>query len=96
MERDGLDCNELFRQGVATAFGADATAVSAAYDAFIDAAEACGYPKNKDYNNGNQEGFGYFQVTMKNGKRQSTARWPRWTGWRTDRCAARGSHSSRT
>jgi len=43
-------------------------------DAFINAAEASGYPKNKDYNNGNQEGFGYFQVTMKNGKRQSTAR----------------------
>jgi choline dehydrogenase len=43
-------------------------------DAFIDAAEASGYPRNKDYNNGNQEGFGYFQVTMKNGKRWSTAR----------------------
>jgi len=43
-------------------------------DAFIDAAEASGYPKNKDYNNGNQEGFGYFQVTMKDGKRWSTAR----------------------
>jgi choline dehydrogenase len=43
-------------------------------DAFINAAEASGYPKNADYNNGNQEGFGYFQVTMKNGKRQSTAR----------------------
>jgi len=43
-------------------------------DAFVDAAEASGYPKNKDYNNGNQEGFGYFQVTMKDGKRWSTAR----------------------
>ena len=43
-------------------------------DAFVDAAEASGYPKNKDYNNGNQEGFGYFQVTMKHGKRWSTAR----------------------
>src|SRR6201999_1058367 len=43
-------------------------------DAFIDAAEATGYPRNKDYNNGNQEGFGYFQSTMKNGKRWSTAR----------------------
>ena len=43
-------------------------------DAFIDAAEASGFPKNKDYNNGNQEGFGYYQVTMKNGKRWSTAR----------------------
>ena len=43
-------------------------------DAFIDAAAASGYPKNKDYNNGNQEGFGYFQVTMKDGKRWSAAR----------------------
>ena len=43
-------------------------------DAFIDAAEASGFPKNKDYNNGNQEGFGYYQVTMKDGKRWSTAR----------------------
>ena len=30
-------------------------------DAFIDAATAMGYPKNKDYNDGNQEGFGYYQ-----------------------------------
>jgi choline dehydrogenase len=43
-------------------------------DAFIDAAAASGYPKNQDYNNGNQEGFGYYQVTMKNGKRWSTVR----------------------
>jgi choline dehydrogenase len=43
-------------------------------DAFIDAAAASGFPKNKDYNNGDQEGFGYYQVTMKDGKRWSTAR----------------------
>jgi choline dehydrogenase len=43
-------------------------------DAFIDAAEASGFPRNKDYNNGEQEGFGYYQVTMKDGKRWSTAR----------------------
>jgi len=43
-------------------------------DAFIDAAEASGYRRNQDYNNGDQEGFGYFQVTMKNGKRWSAAR----------------------
>ena len=36
--------------------------------------QASGFPKNKDYNNGNQEGFGYYQVTMKDGKRWSTAR----------------------
>jgi choline dehydrogenase len=43
-------------------------------DAFIDAAVDEGFPRNKDYNNGNQEGFGYFQVTQKNGERWSCAR----------------------
>ncbi len=43
-------------------------------DAFIDAAVAEGFVRNKDYNNGQQEGFGYFQVTQKGGERWSTAR----------------------
>ena len=43
-------------------------------DTFIDAAAEEGYPRNPDYNNGRQEGFGYFQVTQKNGERWSTAR----------------------
>jgi choline dehydrogenase len=43
-------------------------------DAFVDAAAAEGFPRNTDYNNGRQEGFGYFQVTQKNGERWSTAR----------------------
>jgi choline dehydrogenase len=43
-------------------------------DAFIDAAAAEGFPRNQDYNNGHQEGFGYYQVTQKNGERWSTAR----------------------
>ena len=43
-------------------------------DAFIDAAHAEGWPRNPDYNNGKQEGFGYYQVTQKNGRRWSTAR----------------------
>ncbi len=43
-------------------------------DAFIDAAEATGYLRNKDYNNGIQDGFAYFQVTIKGGKRWSAAR----------------------
>src|SRR5881394_2594484 len=53
---------------------ADMSESHALCDAFIDAAEASGFPKNKDYNNGDQEGFGYYQVTMKDGKRWSTAR----------------------
>jgi choline dehydrogenase len=53
---------------------ADMTETHELCDAFIDAAAASGFPKNKDYNNGNQEGFGYYQTTMKDGKRWSTAR----------------------
>ncbi|MCA6112196.1 GMC family oxidoreductase N-terminal domain-containing protein [Bradyrhizobium sp. CNPSo 4026] len=43
-------------------------------DAFIDAAEGSGFPRNRDYNNGRQEGFGYFQVTIKHGRRWSATR----------------------
>ena len=41
--------------------------------AWIDAAVAAGYPLNPDYNSGNQEGVGYFQMTMKGGRRCSSA-----------------------
>lgn len=43
-------------------------------DAFVSAAEARGYPRNSDYNNGNQEGFGYYQLTARNGRRVSSAK----------------------
>ena len=43
-------------------------------DAFIEAAVACGYPRNPDYNGGDQEGVGYYQFTMHDGRRCSTAR----------------------
>jgi len=43
-------------------------------EAFIEAGVSLGYKRNKDYNNGEQEGFGYFQVTQKNGERWSSAR----------------------
>ena len=42
-------------------------------DAFLDAAEACGYPRNPDCNGAKQEGFGYNQVTQRDGRRCSTA-----------------------
>lgn len=42
--------------------------------AIIAAAAQCGYPVNPDYNSGNTEGFGYFQVTQKDGRRWSTSR----------------------
>jgi len=43
-------------------------------DAFIDAAETAGFPRNPDYNNGDQAGFGYYQLTAHKGRRQSTAK----------------------
>ena len=43
-------------------------------DAFIEAAVAEGFSRNPDYNSGNQDGFGYYQATQKNGRRWSTAR----------------------
>src|SRR6187401_1422551 len=42
-------------------------------EAFIDAAEQCGYPRNPDFNGAVQEGFGYYQFTTRNGRRCSTA-----------------------
>jgi choline dehydrogenase len=42
-------------------------------DAFIAAAEQCGYRRNPDFNGAVQEGFGYYQFTTRNGRRCSTA-----------------------
>ena len=42
-----------------------------ALDTLIDAAEKQGYPRNRDYNGSQQDGFSYYQVTQKNGLRFS-------------------------
>ena len=42
-------------------------------DAFIAAAEQCGYGRNPDFNGGAQEGFGYYQLTTRNGRRCSAS-----------------------
>ena len=41
--------------------------------AYIDAAVSLGIPRNDDLNSGNQEGIGYMQVNMKDGRRWSSA-----------------------
>jgi choline dehydrogenase len=46
---------------------------SALTDAFIAAAEAAGIPRNPDYNGARQDGCGYFQLTVRGGKRCSAA-----------------------
>lgn len=43
------------------------------YQAFIDAGVEAGYPATSDYNGRQQEGFGPMHMTVKNGKRWSTA-----------------------
>jgi choline dehydrogenase len=43
-------------------------------DCFIDAAEQSGIPRTRDFNTGNNEGCGYFNVNQKNGRRWSAAR----------------------
>ena len=42
-------------------------------DVWLDAAEAAGYKRTADYNGEDQEGVGYFQLTMKGGRRCSSA-----------------------
>jgi len=42
-------------------------------DAYIDAAEQVGFPRNPDFNGADQEGFGYYQLTSRNGRRCSAA-----------------------
>lgn len=42
-------------------------------EAFIKAGQEAGYPRNEDYNGRDQEGFGYYQVTQKQGRRWSAA-----------------------
>ena len=43
-------------------------------DAWVDAGEDAGFPRNPDYNGASQEGFGIYQVTQRNGRRFSTAK----------------------
>ncbi len=43
-------------------------------DAMIEAGGEAGYGVNSDYNGAKQDGFGYYQVTQKKGRRHSAAR----------------------
>lgn len=43
-------------------------------DRFVDAAEQAGIPRSSDFNTGNNEGCGYFDVNQKDGRRWSSAR----------------------
>ena len=42
-------------------------------DAFLEACAQAGLPANEDFNGASQDGFGYYQVTQRNGRRCSAA-----------------------
>ncbi len=44
------------------------------YDAYVNSAVAAGLPHNPDFNGAGQEGVGSYQMTIKNARRNSTAR----------------------
>lgn len=46
----------------------------ARYDAFVEAGQQAGYARNMDFNAEQQEGFGRYHFTIRNGERWSTAR----------------------
>jgi choline dehydrogenase len=51
----------------------EARARSASCQAFLEAADAYGLPANPDFNDGEQDGVGWYQVTQRDGRRASTA-----------------------
>jgi len=53
---------------------ADVRETDALLDKVVLAGESLGVACNPDYNGAQQEGFGYYQTTMKNGRRMSAAR----------------------
>lgn len=52
----------------------DVTEKNGLVEAFIQAGEEVGFPRNDDFNGATQEGVGYFQLTTSKGRRCSAAR----------------------
>jgi choline dehydrogenase len=52
---------------------ADLRCINPIAQSFVDAAEQSGFHRNSDFNGPSQEGFGFYQVTQKDGKRHSAA-----------------------
>ena len=68
----GEHCNEM-RGASGPLSVQDSRSKREVVDKWLDAAEAAGYPRTRDYNGEDQEGVGYFQLTMKGGRRCSSA-----------------------
>ena len=51
----------------------EARARSASCEAFLETVDALGLARNEDFNDGVQDGYGYYQVTQRDGRRASCA-----------------------
>ncbi|HEY0439884.1 MAG TPA: choline dehydrogenase [Xanthobacteraceae bacterium] len=71
-EDQGRGADELHGAGGPLAVS-DVSAPHPLCEAFIEAAQEVGFPRNDDFNGPEQEGAGYFQLTARNGRRCSTA-----------------------
>ena len=68
---DGGDDEIRGRDGPLTV--SDSAVSREVVDRYLEAAVNIGYPRNHDYNGASQEGVGHFQLTMRNGRRCSSA-----------------------
>jgi choline dehydrogenase len=51
----------------------EARARSASCEAFMETVDALGLARNEDFNDGEQDGYGYYQVTQRDGRRASAS-----------------------
>ncbi len=74
----------------------DLRCVNPLSELFIAAARQLGYPRNPDFNGRQQEGFGFYQVTQKNGRRWSAAdAWLKPALGRRNLCVVTGAFATR-
>lgn len=64
---------DAFHGGDGPLYVADGKSKNPLFGAFIEAGVEAGYPQTADFNGFSQEGFGRYQLTIKNGKRWSAA-----------------------
>jgi choline dehydrogenase len=68
-----IERNDAFHNGEGELTVCRARSKSVLHDVFVEAGAEAGHPRNDDFNGPEQEGFGKFDFTIKDGKRWSTS-----------------------
>ncbi|EHK54036.1 GMC family oxidoreductase [Allomesorhizobium alhagi] len=68
-----IERNDAFHNGEGELTVCRARSKSMLHDVFVEAGAEAGHPRNDDFNGPEQEGFGKFDFTIKDGKRWSTS-----------------------